>query len=192
MSVVVFHRSILLAPIFTLFRFLNKYAVEIFLIIFILYTFISRGLNIGVVIHDPEMPFTENSVLSVSALLPFSKQEAFADIRIRQTGDIQDGSTTTSSLTVGNSPATEEIMVERSIDPGQASTVAIKITAPATDGHDDFNSVAVTDDPAPHISNLTLILSPDYAKRKKLPAHIIRAKKQRVRNYVNSYAKAAQ
>ena len=57
---------------------------------------------------------------------------------------------------------------------------------------DDFNSVAATDDPAPHISNLTLVLSPDYGKRKGLPAHIIAAKQQRVRNYVDRYAPAAQ
>ena len=57
---------------------------------------------------------------------------------------------------------------------------------------DDFNSVAVTDDPAPHISNLTLVLSPDYGERKGLAPSIIAAKKQRVRNYVDRYAPAAQ
>lgn len=57
---------------------------------------------------------------------------------------------------------------------------------------DDFNSVARTNDPAPHISNLTLVLSPDYGIRKKLPAHIIAAKKQRVRNYIERYAPTAR
>lgn len=57
---------------------------------------------------------------------------------------------------------------------------------------DTFNSVAVSDDPAPHISNLTLVLSPDYGERKGLAANIIRAKKQRVTNYINRYAATAQ
>ncbi len=55
-----------------------------------------------------------------------------------------------------------------------------------------FNSVAPTDDPAPHLSNLTLVLSPDYGERKGLPAHIIAAKRQRVRYYLDKYAPAAQ
>ncbi|CAH1001921.1 hypothetical protein LEM8419_02835 [Neolewinella maritima] len=57
---------------------------------------------------------------------------------------------------------------------------------------DDFNSVAITDDPAPHISNLTLVLSPDYGKRKNLPAHIVRAKRQRVQDYLDRYAPTAR
>ncbi|WP_420459810.1 glycoside hydrolase family 73 protein [Neolewinella sp.] len=57
---------------------------------------------------------------------------------------------------------------------------------------DDFNSVAVTNDPAPHISNLTLVLSPDYGLRKRLAPRIIAAKRQRVRQYVDRYAPAAQ
>ncbi len=57
----------------------------------------------------------------------------------------------------------------------------------------DFNDVSpLADDPAPHISNLTLILSPDYAERKKLPREIVEAKWARVRNYVQRFAPAAQ
>ena len=58
--------------------------------------------------------------------------------------------------------------------------------------HSGFNEVAITDDPAPHISNLTLVLSPDYGKRKNLPAHVIKAKKARVQNYIRRYLPAAK
>ncbi|NJB84830.1 hypothetical protein GGR26_000575 [Lewinella marina] len=59
-------------------------------------------------------------------------------------------------------------------------------------GADDFNSVAETDDPAPHISNLTLVLSPDYGERKGLSPHIVAAKRKRVSDYLRSYAPAAR
>ncbi len=58
--------------------------------------------------------------------------------------------------------------------------------------HAGFNEVAKTDDPAPHISNLTLVLSPDYGVRKGLPAAIISAKKARVQAYLDRYAPAAR
>ena len=57
---------------------------------------------------------------------------------------------------------------------------------------DTFNSLARTDDPAPHISNLTLVLSPDYGQRKGLPEHIVAAKKQRVRDYLDRHQAAAR
>ena len=59
-------------------------------------------------------------------------------------------------------------------------------------GPEQFTDVAVTDDPAPHISNLTLVLSPDYGTRKGLPAHVIAAKRQRVNNYIARNAAAAR
>jgi len=65
-------------------------------------------------------------------------------------------------------------------------TVAIAST------HDGFNEVARTDDPAPHISNLTLVLSPDYGERKGLPSKIIKAKKERVQAYLRRYGEIAQ
>ena len=72
-----------------------------------------------------------------------------------------------------------------------ASLVAVEERA-TIETLDDFTSVAVTDDPAPHISNLTLVLSPDYGTRKGLAPRIIAAKKQRVRSYIDRYAAAAQ
>ena len=72
----------------------------------------------------------------------------------------------------------------------ETNTVEDIITFPGEP--DDFNSVARTDDPAPHISNLTLVLSPDYGERKGLPAHIIAAKRQRVQDYLTLYAPAAR
>ena len=62
----------------------------------------------------------------------------------------------------------------------------------AADSPDTFNSVARTDDPAPHISNLTLVLSPDYGQRKGLSSHIVTAKKQRVQDYLNRHQAAAR
>ena len=56
---------------------------------------------------------------------------------------------------------------------------------------DTFNSVARTDDPAPHI-NLTLVLSPDYGERKGLSERVIAAKRQRVQDYLTRYAPAAR
>jgi hypothetical protein len=47
-------------------------------------------------------------------------------------------------------------------------------------------------DPAPHISNLTLILSPDYAERKGLDPVIVQAKRRRVNRYLDRYAPAAR
>ncbi len=60
------------------------------------------------------------------------------------------------------------------------------------EGPETFNSVATTDDPAPHISNLTLVLSPDYGARKGLSARVIAAKRQRVREYLRRYAATAR
>ncbi len=57
---------------------------------------------------------------------------------------------------------------------------------------ESFGDVALTDDPAPHISNLTLILSPDYGRRKGLAPEIIAAKRQRVGRYLNRHAAAAR
>ncbi|WP_116105008.1 glycoside hydrolase family 73 protein [Lewinella sp. IMCC34191] len=60
------------------------------------------------------------------------------------------------------------------------------------EGLDEFTSVARTDDPAPHISNLTLVLSPDYGERKGLDPRIIAGKKQRVTDYIRRHEAAAR
>ena len=75
---------------------------------------------------------------------------------------------------------------------GNRETDRIYTLAEADDAPDTFSSVARTDDPAPHISNLTLVLSPDYGQRKGLPEHIIAAKKQRVRDYLDRHQAAAR
>ena len=62
----------------------------------------------------------------------------------------------------------------------------------ADDRAPSFNDVAATDDPAPHISNLTLVLSPDYGERKGLSPEIIRAKRRRVTDYLRRHADAAR
>ena len=75
---------------------------------------------------------------------------------------------------------------------GQKGMEQVERTVAIDAKHAGFNEVAVTDDPAPHISNLTLVLSPDYGERKNLPARIITAKKARVQNYLARYAEAAR
>ncbi|TXF91091.1 mannosyl-glycoprotein endo-beta-N-acetylglucosamidase [Neolewinella aurantiaca] len=141
------------------------YAVEIFLIALILYFCISRGLSFSVDIYDP-MPGGETAVLSEASVGKgwLSGVEASAS----------------ALLASFIAPAAEP-----------ASSTSEKTVAIAS-AHDGFNEVARTDDPAPHISNLTLVLSPDYGERKGLPATIIKAKKERVQNYLRRYAGAAQ
>lgn len=72
------------------------------------------------------------------------------------------------------------------------STTAVNSPASRVDGQDHFNSVAETDDPAPHINNLTLVLSPSYFSRHNIPAHILQSKRDRLQNYLNTYAPLAQ
>lgn len=168
-------------------QLLSKYTFELIVIAFILYICISRGLKVGMTIHDPEMPTTEHSVLSFSAMLPlelpnllsFFEQDAdlvqtAAILPLTNVSQLVPQPTTVASHTPEN------------------GTTAISIQAPAAAGYDDFNSVAQTNDPAPHISNLTLVLSPDYARRKNLAPTVVSAKKQRVQNYLRRYAGVAQ
>ncbi|MEL7161885.1 MAG: glucosaminidase domain-containing protein, partial [Bacteroidota bacterium] len=132
------------------------YAVEILLILLILYLCIARGLSFSVDIYDP---LEEGATKMISEA---SVGEVFSGL-----------GTAVTTLFSGE------------------KTVAI--ASPVTSATDDtFNSVARTDDPAPHISNLTLVLSPDYGERKGLPEAIITAKKERVQNYLDRYATIAQ
>lgn len=168
-------------------QFVSKYAFELILITIILLTCVSRGLRVGMTIHDPEKPVAEGSVLSLSALLPVQLGEVLSLFDFAP-APIMDKVPKAMNVSLMN--ATHTVSSEEAVDHGH--TTAIDIAAPAVAGQDDFNSVAVTDDPAPHISNLTLILSPDYAVRKKLPANIVTAKKQRVQNYLDRHAAIAQ
>ncbi|MEM9835965.1 MAG: glucosaminidase domain-containing protein [Bacteroidota bacterium] len=159
----------------------KKYSFELILLTFILYTCISRGMKVGITIHDPEQPATEEAIMSFSAMIPLQLGQLFDNLR----SPSQEEQTTTASNVSQYAYADHgHISVER--------TAAIDIAAPAVTGQDDFNSVALTDDPAPYLSNLTLILSPDYAHRKQLPERIVKAKKQRVQNYLARYARIAQ
>ena len=142
------------------------YGVEIFLISLILYFCISRGLSVSVDIYDPFPPDGGGAALSEASV----GGGWFPGI----------GASATALLTSFTEPAAEP-----SLSAGE-KTVAI------ASAHDGFNEVARTDDPAPHISNLTLVLSPDYGTRKGLPQGIIKAKKARVRAYLRRYAGIAQ
>ena len=139
------------------------YAVEIFLIALIIYLCVSRGLSVRVDVYEP---LEEGTAMISEAHLG----AWFSDL----------GSQVFSfASTFMEEPRTK-------------SSPTAANNAQLTKGHEDFNDVAITDDPAPHISNLTLVLSPDYGQRKGLPAEIIEAKKARVENYLKRYARIAQ
>jgi hypothetical protein len=139
------------------------YAVEIFLIALIIYLCVSRGLSVRVDVYEP---LDEGAAMISEANLG----AWFADV----------GSQTFSFVSTMLAP------------PKTKSSPKGVPTAQLTKGQEDFNDVALTDDPAPHISNLTLVLSPDYGERKGLPAEIIEAKKARVTNYLERYAGIAK
>ena len=140
------------------------YGVEILLIILILYLCISRGLTVSIDLYDPMV--AEGVQVSEASL---------GSAWWRDVGD-----KATAFFASWNEPA--EVVVLSAID---SPTLPV-------DSLDDFNDVAPSEDPAPHISNLTLVLSPDYGERKGLSPHIIKAKKARVQAYLDRYAGIAR
>lgn len=147
-----------------IFDYTVHYSVEIVLISLILYLCISRGLSVRIDVYEP---LQEGTATVTEAHLGgwFTK---FGDQATAMFSGWWEKSATKSS------PKQE-----------RAKPQLVK-------GYEDFSDVAVTDDPAPHISNLTLVLSPDYGKRKGLASEIIEAKKARVDNYLKRYARIAQ
>ena len=144
-----------------------RHAFELFLVALIIYICISRGLSLSVDMYDPVEPTSEAQTMELSfgSLLP-----SLVEFRNKAAGLLTLAATT------------EEPVNYNQLE----TTVAIDAA------HPGFNEVAVTDDPAPHISNLTLVLSPDYGRRKGLPQRIITAKKARVQSYLRRYAEAAR
>lgn len=177
------------------FRFLRTYAVECLLIALILYVCISRGLRFGLSIHDPDVTLTEGAVFTYAAIIPASCLD-FLPLRKWLAGTVTEADQATRlwlhHASVEEASASSRNVSQPGLNSQSEATHAIAIQAPAAVGFDDFNTVAITDDPAPHISNLTLVLSPDYAQRKQLPQAIVRAKRQRVQNYLEAFAPAAQ
>ncbi|NJC25501.1 glycoside hydrolase family 73 protein [Neolewinella antarctica] len=155
--------------IITLRKFVFQYAFELLLVAFIIYMCAARGISFSVDLYDPIT--TE-------------------DYRER-TGM---GWNTESLFTSTSQSAASLFALLPSILPqaAPASTVAVARTVAIDAKHEGFNDVAPTDDPAPHISNLTLVLSPDYGERKGLPKHVIAAKRARVQNYLARFAPAAR
>lgn len=148
-----------------LFDYAVYYGVELLLVSLILYLCISRGLTVSIDMYEPIEP--EGTQVSEASLGGVWWQE------LGKKADTFFGSwsvrvTETDSIRAIDSPT------------------------PQVDGLDDFNDVALTDDPAPHLSNLTLVLSPDYGERKGLAPEIIKAKKARVRAYLSRYAPIAR
>lgn len=138
------------------------YGVEIILITLILYICISRGLSFSIDVYEPFQP------VGVQVSEASVGGSWFSGL----------GGQATAFLTSFSAVAPSAPAIASPVEPD--------------DVLDDFNDVALTTDPAPHISNLTLVLSPDYGERKGLPTHIIRAKKERVRAYLDRYAAIAQ
>lgn len=147
------------------FRFLIKHSFEVFLLLLILYIALGRGLSLQVDLRDP-----------VAVNEPEQQQEMAVN----------------SSFDQITAFITQPLKVFSSFLPANEASVDGETTVAIDAKHSGFNEVALTDDPAPHISNLTLVLSPDYGERKGLPKKIIAAKKQRVQNYLDRYAAAAQ
>ncbi|MEM6396039.1 MAG: glucosaminidase domain-containing protein [Bacteroidota bacterium] len=113
-----------------------------------------------------------------------------------QAGDRADRAHANSAFTrhVGqtNTPAAQNVSllsVTGSFGPG---TKAIDSPAAAQNGLDHFNSVSATNDPAPHINNLTIVLSPSYFRRHNIPAHVAQSKRNRLQDYLDTYAPLAQ
>lgn len=185
---------LLQAKLMAILRFLGTYAVECLLIALILYVCISRGLRVGLSVHDPDVVLTEGAIFSYSAMIP-TDWLVFSPLGAWWKAEEQVGEQA-KRIWPQHSAEGERLVVQNvsqlGLDSDPIATHAIAIQALSVVGLDDFNSVAVTDDPAPHISNLTLVLSPDYAERKKLPEAIIRAKKQRVQNYLVAFAPVAR
>lgn len=183
-----------------LLRFVRIYAFECFLILLILLMCISRGLRVGVRIHDPAAAATESSIFGFSAMIPatsfnfiFSSFDWLLPVSNSESPPtaLQQPAKSLAKNVSQTTPNSREA-AKRTSATKEEATYAIATQVAAEEGNDHFNSVAVTDDPAPHINNLTLVLSPDYAERKKLPAAIVRAKKLRVQQYLDNFAPMAQ
>ena len=154
----------------TAFDYAVHYSFEIFLAAIIIYLCISRGLTLNLEMYDP---------------LPSGQQEQVHGAELSM-GNI--------FTMVAELPGQVSTMVASFTgrDSTSVFTANVGATVAIDAQHSGFNEVARTDDPAPHISNLTLVLSPDYGERKGLPRNIIAAKKARVQNYLKRYAAAAQ
>lgn len=139
------------------------YGVEILLVTLILYLCISRGLTVSIDMYDP--------------IIPEGVQVSEASLGGAWWKGVEDKATA-----LFTSWASPEVEIVSAIDSPTAQAA----------GLDHFNDVAPTEDPAPHISNLTLVLSPDYGKRKGLAPQIIKGKKARVQAYLDRYAGIAQ
>jgi hypothetical protein len=148
------------------FDYAFHYGVEIFLIVLILYFCVSRGLSFSIDIYDP---------LETSAVEQLSE----ASITGGWLSGV--GQSATALLASFSAPAAAP-------DPEVANERTVAIDS----AHDGFNEVAPSEDPAPHISNMTLVLSPDYGERKGLPPAIITAKIARVQRYLDAYAPIAR
>ncbi len=156
-------------------RLLRTYAVELLLLALILYLCVSKGLTIGIDIYDPAETQTTHSAVSEAGLAPTGVLTT-----VWKTGVALLASFTENQGADAGAESADKLLV--------SSPVAV----PAEPGYDDFNDVVPTDDPAPHLSNLTLVLSPDYGERKGLAPEIITAKKKRVTDYIDRYAAIAQ
>lgn len=159
-----------------IFDYVLYYGVEILLAALILYMCVSRGLSFSVDVYDPLEQGATTQVSEAGIGLDFS-EGWFSKLG-------EKASAMVASFT----------SVELSVNDASSVFAAAAIDSPVAQqaGMDDFNDVARTDDPAPHLSNLTLVLSPDYGERKGLKPAIIKAKKGRVQAYLDRYSAIAR
>ena len=155
-------------PLERVLNYAVKHAFELFMFALIAYLCAAKGISFRLDMYDPAAPAAEAQTAEVNMSSLFAGYEHVLTL-------------------FDSAPAPVTIGAQN-----RPAAAALETTVAIDAKHAGFNAVAETDDPAPHISNLTLVLSPDYGERKGLPRHIIAAKKQRVQNYLNRYAAAAQ
>ena len=164
------------------FDYAIHYGVEILLIGLILYFCVSRGVSFRVDIYDPVEP----------AAATLSAAPAEASVGTNWFAGLTASATQLADAAAGLFTRQESAQITDLKEESPARLVSQETTVAIDAKHAGFNEVAPSEDPAPHISNLTLVLSPDYGKRKNLPAAIIAAKKARVQNYLDRYAPLAR
>ncbi|MEM7574621.1 MAG: glucosaminidase domain-containing protein [Bacteroidota bacterium] len=177
-------------------NWMRRYAFELVLILIILHICLSRGIRFNVNIHDPQSSLV-HPAWELSAHIP-AKQAGLLPI-FDWVASWFDGHSAPTSLAILGPTATiapsavNVSMLDAPVNtPSSPATTAINSATAIEAGVDHFNSTAVTDDPAPHINNLTIVLSPDYIQRHDLSSTIVTAKRARLKAYLDTYAPLAQ
>lgn len=188
-----------LARISSVLSWVRRYAFELVLILIILHICLSRGVSFNVNIHDPQSETIQPS-WQISAAIP-ARQAGLSAVFNWMGSWFSTNQANTQLAITGQTVLSAPDRSNANVEPAQnvslltanaPATAAIDSPVEQEAGADHFNSLALTDDPAPHINNLTLVLSPDYAQRHNLSAAIVRGKRARLQAYIDTYAPLAQ